>query len=104
MGGQKWKALSAGAKAPYEKARKEARKNSGAPSRPQNAYWLWLSDNRKALEKEAGSAVGPVVGKLAGQKWKALSAGAKAPYEKKAAALKAEYEKALEEWKKTAPA
>jgi len=145
LAGEKWKAMSAAQKAPYEKkagtakaeyekamekfvaaggvkgkrraekaekkksrddkkARKEARKASGAPSRPQNAYWLWLGDNREALTKEAGSAKGPVVGKLAGEKWKVLSAAAKAPYEKKAAALKAEYEKALEEWKKNAPA
>eukprot|EP00448_Togula_jolla_P037387 CAMPEP_0170621706 /NCGR_PEP_ID=MMETSP0224-20130122/28743_1 /TAXON_ID=285029 /ORGANISM="Togula jolla, Strain CCCM 725" /LENGTH=197 /DNA_ID=CAMNT_0010947981 /DNA_START=83 /DNA_END=676 /DNA_ORIENTATION=+ len=87
-----------------KKAKKEARKASGAPSKPQNAYWLYLAENREAITKEAGSATGSVVGKLAGQKWKALSAAAKAPYEKKAAELKAEYEKALEEFKKNAPA
>eukprot|EP00448_Togula_jolla_P023165 CAMPEP_0170590250 /NCGR_PEP_ID=MMETSP0224-20130122/11770_1 /TAXON_ID=285029 /ORGANISM="Togula jolla, Strain CCCM 725" /LENGTH=200 /DNA_ID=CAMNT_0010914035 /DNA_START=106 /DNA_END=708 /DNA_ORIENTATION=+ len=144
LAGEKWKALSAAAKAPFEKkaaslkaeyeeamekfvadggvkgkrraekadskkamadkkARKEAKKASGAPSKPQNAYWLWLADNRAAITKEAGSAVGPVVSKLAGEKWKALSAEKKVPYEEKAAALKAEYVKAMEEFKK-APA
>jgi len=93
-----------GGKAEAKKAKKEARKASGAPKRPQNAYWIWLADNREAVAKEAGSMKGSVVGKLAGEKWKALSAAAKAPFEKKAAASKAEYEKALEEWKKNAPA
>eukprot|EP00448_Togula_jolla_P037370 CAMPEP_0170621624 /NCGR_PEP_ID=MMETSP0224-20130122/28698_1 /TAXON_ID=285029 /ORGANISM="Togula jolla, Strain CCCM 725" /LENGTH=198 /DNA_ID=CAMNT_0010947891 /DNA_START=64 /DNA_END=660 /DNA_ORIENTATION=- len=87
-----------------KKAKKEARKSSGAPSRPQNAYWLYLAENREAITKEAGSALGSAVGKLAGQKWKALSAAAKAPFEKKAAELKADYEKAMEEFKKNRPA
>merc|ERR1712039_826356 len=34
-----------------------------------------------------------------GEQWKELSASAKAPYEKKAATLKAEYEKAVEAFK-----
>jgi len=145
LAGEKWKAMSAAQKAPFEKkvatakaeyekamekfvaaggvkgkrraekaevkkargdkkAKKEARKASGAPKRPANAYCLWLGDNRAALAKEAGSNSIPAVGKLAGEKWKAMSAAAKAPYDKKATALKAEYEKALEEWKKNAPA
>merc|ERR1712151_568118 len=81
-----------------KKAKKEARKASGKPARPQNAYWIWLSENRDALTKEAGSAKGPVVGKLAGEKWKVLSASQKAPYEKMAAEKKAAYEKELKEW------
>jgi hypothetical protein len=140
LAGEKWKAMSAAAKKPFEdraaklkaeydtaleefkagggqvgkrrlekkeakdakadkKAKKEARKASGKPTRPASAYWLWLGENREALAKEAGSAKPPVVAKLAGEKWKALSAAAKKPFEAKASELKAAYDKALEEWK-----
>jgi len=72
------------------------------PSKPQNAYWIWLSEHRDAITKEAkaaGSAKGSEVGKLAGTKWKAMAANAKAPYEKQAAEKKAAYKKAMEEFK-----
>merc|ERR1711957_160259 len=69
------------------------------PKRPQNAYWLFLSDHRAAFEKEAGSKSGPAVGKLAGQKWKALEAAKKKPYEENAERLKKEYQAALEKFK-----
>ena len=42
------------------------------PTRPQNAYWLWLRENRNALAEEAGTGNFSVVGKLAGEKWKAM--------------------------------
>jgi hypothetical protein len=143
LAGEKWKAMSAAAKKPFEdragklrseydtamekfkagggqvgkrrlekkeakegkraksdkKAKNEADKAAGKPSKPQNAYWMWLGENREALTKEAGTAKGSVVGKLAGEKWKALPAAAKKPFEDKAAVLKAAYDKALEEWK-----
>ncbi|CAK0910490.1 unnamed protein product [Prorocentrum cordatum] len=82
-----------------KKAKKEARKASLKPARPASAYWLWLGENREALAKEAGTAKPPVVAKLAGEKWKALAAAAKKPFEAKAAELKAAYDKALQEWK-----
>jgi len=69
------------------------------PSKPQNAYWIWLSENREALTKEAGSAKGSVVGKLAGEKWKTLSESAKQPSVKKATEARAAYELAMEEFK-----
>merc|ERR1712217_191168 len=69
------------------------------PAKPQNAYWIWLADHRDAISKEAGSAKGPDVGKLAGAKWKAMAASAKAPYEKQASQKGAAYEKAMEEFK-----
>merc|ERR1711976_473600 len=74
-----------------KKAKKEARKNSGAPKRPVSAFWLWQTENRDALVKEAGTNKIPVIGKLAGEKWAALSATDKAPFEKRAEACKAEY-------------
>merc|ERR1712129_369873 len=48
---------------------------------------------------ESGSAKGSAVGKLAGERWKAMAEAQKAPFEKKATALKAAYEKDLEAFK-----
>mmetsp|Transcript_31398 Transcript_31398/g.83981 ORF Transcript_31398/g.83981 Transcript_31398/m.83981 type:complete len:203 (+) Transcript_31398:126-734(+) len=145
LAGERWKALSAAAKKPFEdkaakskaeyeaamekfkaaggqvgkrrlekkeakegqqaktarKAKNEAEKASGKPSRPQNAYWMWLAENRAALTKEAGNVKGSAISKLAGERWKALPAAKKKPFEEKAAELKATYDKALAEWKKT---
>eukprot|EP00930_Biecheleria_cincta_P059773 TRINITY_DN4549_c0_g1_i1.p1 TRINITY_DN4549_c0_g1~~TRINITY_DN4549_c0_g1_i1.p1 ORF type:complete len:230 (-),score=73.35 TRINITY_DN4549_c0_g1_i1:255-860(-) len=68
------------------------------PKKAQTAYFLWLSDNRAAIQKEIGSSKGPDVSKAAGQKWKQLQAAQKAPYEKRAVEEKAKYDKALEEF------
>jgi len=87
-----------------KKAKKAADKSSGRPTKPQNPYWLWLQENRAAIAKEAGSSSISAVAKLAGEKWKALSGAAKAPYEKKAGELRSAYEKAMEEWKKSSAA
>jgi len=68
------------------------------PSKPHNAYWIWLSEHRDAIAKEAGSSKGSDVGKCAGTKWKAMMANAKAPYEKQAVEKKAAYERAVLEF------
>merc|ERR1719461_1836198 len=67
--------------------------------KPPTGYWIWLGENRSELVKEAGTAKGPVVAKLGGEKWKAMDAKQKAPFEKIAAQKRAEYEKALKEYK-----
>merc|ERR1719210_2068251 len=77
-----------------------AKKDPGAPKKPPNAYWLWLAENRASLVKELGTGAAGAVGKLAGEKFKALAPGARKIFEDKAASLKAEYEKAKEEYKK----
>lgn len=82
-----------------KKAKKEARKASGQPTRPPSAYWLWLSDNRSALQKEAGTGGAPAVSKMAGVKWAKMSDVDKGPFEKRAEELKKEYNKQMEEWK-----
>merc|ERR1712238_283113 len=87
-----------------EKSGKRARKADKDPNKPQTAYWLWLGENRAALMKEVGGKDITKVSKLAGERWKALAEKAKVPFEKKAAELRKEVEKAMEEYKKTAGA
>ena len=58
------------------------------PKKPLNAYRLWRSQNRKALNEEEGT---PVVDKLAGDKWKSLPLEQKAVFEEKAQALMEAY-------------
>lgn len=68
------------------------------PKKPTNAYSLWLGQNRPALVKEAGTSQVAVIGKLAGQKWNAMSEAQKAPFEEQFAQAKALYQKAIEEY------
>jgi len=82
-----------------EKKRARQERDADKPKKPQTSYWLWLGENRAALGKEAGTANVAAVAKLGGEQWKALSAKLKAPFEKKAAERKAEYDKALKEYK-----
>ena len=69
------------------------------PKRPQTAYWLYFVAHRADIVKELGFAKGPTVAKAAGEKWKNLAEVAKKPFEERAAALKIEYEKAVEAFK-----
>merc|ERR1719512_399279 len=73
-----------------KRAKKRARleRDADKPKRPTSAYWLWLSDNRATLAKEAGSAKGSDVAKLAGERWGKLDAKLRAPYEKQAGSAK----------------
>jgi len=59
------------------------------------SYFLYIQDNREAVQKELGvKDFGPVT-KCLSDRWKNLSASAKATFDKKAADLKAGYEKAV---------
>jgi len=69
------------------------------PKRPLSAYMLWLEDNRASLVEAAGTNSIGALGKAAGEAWGKLTDKAKAPYEKKAAAAKEAYSKALEAFK-----
>jgi len=83
---------------------KEKRIAAGKPTRPQNAYWIWLCENRPKFVKEAGTGNVGKVGKLAGERWKSMSAAEKEPFEKQAQARKAAYEAELAKWKASAKA
>merc|ERR1719512_546585 len=84
-----------------KRAKKRARleRDADRPKRPQTAMWLWLAENRAALAKEAGTGAGPAVAKLGSERWRNLDAKLKAPFEQQAAEKKAEYDKALKEYK-----
>eukprot|EP00445_Apocalathium_hangoei_P033960 CAMPEP_0203961734 /NCGR_PEP_ID=MMETSP0359-20131031/92096_1 /ASSEMBLY_ACC=CAM_ASM_000338 /TAXON_ID=268821 /ORGANISM="Scrippsiella Hangoei, Strain SHTV-5" /LENGTH=201 /DNA_ID=CAMNT_0050896705 /DNA_START=62 /DNA_END=667 /DNA_ORIENTATION=+ len=82
-----------------KKAKKDARAASGQPKRPPSGYWLYVTEKRESFEKEAGSKKGPVIAKMAGAKWKAMSDAQKKPYEDQAKKARDEYTKAVAEWK-----
>lgn len=81
--------------------RKETARAIGKPTRPVNAYWLWLNDNRAQIQKDAGTNKIGKVGKLAGERWKNLSAAEKAPYENKAEERKKAYRAEFDKWKES---
>jgi len=85
-----------------KRARKRKHNNekaAGKPSRPHNAFWTWLRENRQKFVAEAGSGRFAKIGKLAGERWKMLSVAEKAPYEKEAAHNKNTYLIAYENWR-----
>ncbi|XP_007043200.2 PREDICTED: high mobility group B protein 7 [Theobroma cacao] len=73
-------------------------KDPNAPKRPPTAFFLFMDDFRKSYKEANPDAKGVTgVAKEGGEKWKSMSEEEKKPYVDKAAELKAEYEKALEE-------
>ncbi|KKK18868.1 hypothetical protein P175DRAFT_0508373 [Aspergillus ochraceoroseus IBT 24754] len=68
------------------------KKDPNAPKRGLSAYMFFANDNRdKVREENPGISFGQV-GKMLGEKWKALSETERKPYEDKAAADKKRYE------------
>ncbi|OJJ00221.1 hypothetical protein ASPVEDRAFT_555460 [Aspergillus versicolor CBS 583.65] len=68
------------------------KKDPNAPKRGLSAYMFFANDTReKVREENPGIAFGQV-GKMLGEKWKALSPKERKPYEDKAAADKKRYE------------
>ncbi|XWS39622.1 hypothetical protein CRYUN_Cryun18bG0070900 [Craigia yunnanensis] len=75
-------------------------KDPNAPKRPPTAFFLFMDDFRKSYKEANPDAKGVTgVAKEGGEKWRSMSEEEKKPYFEKAAELKAEYEKALEESK-----
>lgn len=84
-----------------KKPAKKAKKDPNAPKRPLTAYFLFGQDNREEIKNELMKTATPeeqkkivtLVAKKLGERWKALTAEEKKPYEDKAKAAKAAYEK-----------
>ncbi|KAK8569676.1 hypothetical protein V6N13_046724 [Hibiscus sabdariffa] len=75
-------------------------KDPNAPKRPPTAFFLFMGDFRKSYKEANPDAKGVTgVAKEGGEKWKSMSDEEKKCYIDKAAELKAEYEKLLEEGK-----
>ncbi|GMH07059.1 hypothetical protein Nepgr_008899 [Nepenthes gracilis] len=67
------------------------------PKRPATAFFLFMEDFRKVYkEQHPDSKKGSEVAKEGGEKWKSMTDEEKKQYVDRAAALKAEYEKAME--------
>ncbi|KAJ3137649.1 hypothetical protein HK101_003867 [Irineochytrium annulatum] len=81
-------------KAP-KKTKKETKKDPNAPKRPPSAYLLFCADERE----QKTDIKGPEMMKHLGKAWKAIDEKDKQAYEKKAATLKADYEKVMLKYK-----
>ncbi|BCS22451.1 high-mobility group nucleosome-binding protein [Aspergillus puulaauensis] len=68
------------------------KKDPNAPKRGLSAYMFFANDNRDKVREENPGITFGQVGKMLGEKWKALSDKDRKPYEDKAATDKKRYE------------
>ena len=76
------------------------KKDPNAQKRSLSAYMFFANENRDIVRAENPGISFGQVGRLLGEKWKALSTEDKTPYENKAAADKKRYEKEKAEYAK----
>lgn len=76
------------------------KKDPDAPKRALSAYMFFANENRDIVRAENPGIAFGQVGKLLGEKWKALTGDEKIPYESKAEADKKRYEKEKSEYAK----
>ncbi|KAL4882857.1 Non-histone chromosomal protein 6 [Aspergillus karnatakaensis] len=79
------------AKTPRETSSRK-KKDPNAPKRGLSAYMFFANDNRDKVREENPGITFGQVGKMLGEKWKALSDKDRKPYEQKAADDKKRYE------------
>ncbi|GAA5862052.1 hypothetical protein JCM8547_001570 [Rhodosporidiobolus lusitaniae] len=75
------------------KATTKAKKDPNAPKRPLSAYMHFSQDQRASVKEENPEVKFGEIGKILGARWKELDEDDKKPYEEKAKADKARYEK-----------
>ncbi|KAK2997442.1 hypothetical protein RJ639_018818 [Escallonia herrerae] len=76
-------------------------KDPNKPKRPATAFFVFMEEFRKTFKEEhPDNKSVATVAKEGGEKWKSLTDVEKKPYQVRAAELKAEYEKVLEEAQK----
>ncbi|KAL4785689.1 high mobility group box domain-containing protein [Aspergillus varians] len=68
------------------------KKDPNAPKRGLSAYMFFANDNREKVREDNPGITFGQVGKMLGEKWKALSEKDRKPYEEKAATDKKRYE------------
>ncbi|KAJ4778309.1 high mobility group B3 [Rhynchospora pubera] len=80
------------------KKAKKSNESSSKRKRPPTAFFVFMEDFRKEYkEANPDNKSVALVSKEGGEKWKSMTEEEKKPYIEKAAELKAEYEKAVEE-------
>ena len=77
--------------------------SSAPPKRPPSSYFLFCAEQRLSARAEAGVGGVAAVAKVLGQRWKALTAEERLPYETTAKQTKADYLLALQRQQRTAP-
>jgi len=83
-------------KSKKDKEEKKAKKDPNKPKQPAGgAFGCFVAKNRPQLAKECAGKPVTAVSKLAGERWKALSATERQPYEKDFAVKKAAYIEAM---------
>jgi len=75
-----------------EKKKKRTKKDPNAPKRGLSAYMFFANEQRENVRAENPGIAFGQVGKVLGERWKALSDKQRGPYEAKAAADKKRYE------------
>ncbi|KAI8974743.1 high mobility group box domain-containing protein [Pilobolus umbonatus] len=74
------------------KKSRRAKKDPSAPKRGLSAYMFFSQDKRSTVKEENPEATFGQIGKILGEKWKAMSDAEKQPYMDKAEADKKRYE------------
>ncbi|GAB1311188.1 Non-histone chromosomal protein 6 [Madurella fahalii] len=72
--------------------KRRSKKDPNAPKRGLSAYMFFANEQRENVREENPGVSFGQVGKILGERWKALSDKQRAPYEAKAAADKKRYE------------
>jgi len=72
--------------------KKKSKKDPNAPKRGLSAYMFFANEQRDNVREENPGISFGQVGKILGERWKALNDKQRAPYEAKAAADKKRYE------------
>lgn len=76
------------------------KKDPDAPKRSLSAYMFFANDNRDIVRAENPGILFGQVGKMLGEKWKALTSEEKVPYDTKAETDKKRYEREKAEYAK----
>jgi len=83
---------------PKKERKRKPEKDPNKPKKPQTAFLLFLNKNRVSFNEEAGTKNPGEIGKLASEKWKALSDDDKEPFIKEAEKAKAAYDIEIKEY------
>lgn len=88
---------------PLGSKNKKLEKPPGAPDRPQNAFMLYLADYRSTHAEKISKMPAKEVGKIVGERWKALTDEERKIYEEQAEKEREAYQVALAEFNEQNP-